>query len=298
MNTNSAIKHPTPTHKQAETSASPQLVPEHSIAPTAYGGLQVVPQPTPEQRPRASRVALDWLEVQDVTTTGYRVGVFMVKKARYATEADTRRKVKAWEVFTYWKQSKIAAAMGCSESQVWRGIKSLRDAGLAVRRRDSKVASYVFPQGQPQGQPQGHAQGHAQVPLIGMNQRIEPKNRTRERKGREEDRNVKTPPYSPYAKIKCPKCKRQWSASTGTLCSVCHMDVRDLEAEMKQNAANEQARERHEEAERLSREAWKTVAKDKAEADQADPTKAKAERRDLLRAFENSKADWAGRADD
>ena len=290
MQTRVAIQHEHPPETQAQSTAP------------AYGGLQVVPQPTPEQRPRASRVAMGWLKVQDLTPTGYRVGLFLAKKARFATEEDTWRKVKPGEVFTFWPQAKIAAAMGRSESQVWRGIKSLRGAGFEVRQREQRVASYVFPQVkaqvQAQGLTQGQAQVQAQVLLIGMNQRIEPKNRTREGKGSSEDRNVTPPPYSPYSKIKCPKCKRQWSASTGTLCSTCHKDVGDLEVEMKQFEANEQARGRRDESERLRREDWRTVAKDKAEADKADPTKAKAERRDLMRAFEESMTDWAGRADD
>ena len=95
---------------------------------------------------RASNEARAWLAVADVTPTGHRVGIIMARHVRYATVADLARKVTEGEVFTYWPQSKIAVALGCSQRQVRRGVNSLKAAGLKVRQRDRPgVASYVFP---------------------------------------------------------------------------------------------------------------------------------------------------------
>ena len=95
---------------------------------------------------RASNVARAALVVADVTPTGYRVGVFMADHARYAKPEDIRRNVQTDEIFTYWPQAKIAAEMGCSERQVRRGMRSLREAGVIdVRRRVRPCeASYVW----------------------------------------------------------------------------------------------------------------------------------------------------------
>ena len=95
---------------------------------------------------RASNDALAWLATADVTPTGYRVGRFLANHARYATAADVRRRVTPGEVFTYWPQSKIATELGCSERQVSRGVRSLREAGaLDVRQRVRPCeASYVL----------------------------------------------------------------------------------------------------------------------------------------------------------
>ena len=95
---------------------------------------------------RASNDALAWLATADVTPTGYRVGKFLAHHARYATAADVRRRVNPGEVFTYWPQSKMATELGCSERQVQRGIRSLREAGaLDVRQRVRPCeASYVL----------------------------------------------------------------------------------------------------------------------------------------------------------
>ena len=95
---------------------------------------------------RASNEARAWLVVADVTPTGYRVGKFLASHARYATAADVRRHVVPGEIFCYWRQATIAAELGCSERQVRRGVRSLREAGaLDVRRRVRPCeASYVF----------------------------------------------------------------------------------------------------------------------------------------------------------
>ena len=72
----------------------------------------------------------------------------MADHARYAKPADVRRNVQPGEIFTYWPQAKVAAEMGCSERQVRRGVRSLREAGaLEVRRRVRPCeASYVWVQ--------------------------------------------------------------------------------------------------------------------------------------------------------
>ena len=113
--------------------------------PIQTGPLHVVSR-SPESR--ASNEARAWLVVADVTPTGYRVGKFLASHARYATAADVRRNVVPGEIFTYWPQAKIAAEMGCSERQVRRGVRSMREAGaLEVRRRVRPCeASYVWVQ--------------------------------------------------------------------------------------------------------------------------------------------------------
>ena len=99
-----------------------------------------------EFTPRASSIALRWLATADVTPTGRRVGRFMAGKARFATAADVDRKVAPGDVFCYWPLATVAAALGCSERQVKRGVRSLREAGFEVRRRVRPFeASYVFP---------------------------------------------------------------------------------------------------------------------------------------------------------
>ena len=97
---------------------------------------------------RASNAARAALVVANVTPTGYRVGIFMANHARYAKLSDIRRNVSPGEIFTYWPQAKVAAEMGCSERQVRRGVRSLREAGaLEVRRRVRPCeASYVWVQ--------------------------------------------------------------------------------------------------------------------------------------------------------
>ena len=95
---------------------------------------------------QTENAARRWLETADVTPTGYRVGRFMVDRARVATAADVRRKVKPGEIFCYWSEAKMAIALGKSVRQIKRGVRSLREAGvIQVRRRCSpSAASYVF----------------------------------------------------------------------------------------------------------------------------------------------------------
>ena len=130
--------------------AARSITPFSSSPATPENGQQSLgPGPTGVVRrgqSRASNDALAWLATADVTPTGYRVGRFLANHSRYATAADVRRRVTPGEVFTFWPQSKIATELGCSERQVRRGIRSLREAGeLEVRRRVRPCeASYVW----------------------------------------------------------------------------------------------------------------------------------------------------------
>ena len=123
----------------AQLARDPQL-------PLPTGPTHVVSRSS--KQPRASNVARARLVVATVTPTGYRVGKFLAGHASYATDTDVRRHVAPGEIFCYWPQSKIAADLGCSERQVRRGIRSLREAGvLEVRRRVRPCeASYVWVQ--------------------------------------------------------------------------------------------------------------------------------------------------------
>ena len=116
-----------------------------TFGPVEQPPLKIVARST---QTRASNAARARLVVSKVTPTGYRVGVFMADHARYAKPADVRRNVQPGEIFTYWPQAKVAAEMGCSERQVRRGVRSLREAGaLEVRRRVRPCeASYVWVQ--------------------------------------------------------------------------------------------------------------------------------------------------------
>ena len=126
----------------------------HDVAPRiephqiGIGPVGLPPRQQARQTPtpRASNEARALLVVADVTPTGYRVGKFLAAHARHATTSDIRRKVEAGEIFCYWPQTKIAAELGCSERQVRRGIRSLREAGvIAVRQRVRPYgAAYVF----------------------------------------------------------------------------------------------------------------------------------------------------------
>ena len=129
------------------SSASVHLypIPPSTPQPGLPTALKIVSRST---QTRASNVARAALAVANVTPTGYRVGIFMADHARYATAADVRRNVVPGEIFTYWPQAKIAADLGCSERQVRRGVRSMREAGaLEVRRRVRPCeASYVWVQ--------------------------------------------------------------------------------------------------------------------------------------------------------
>ena len=125
------------------STAQSDLDPKLPNGPPLKTALKIVFRSTQTRASNAARAAL---VVADVTPTGYRVGVFMADHARYAKPEDIRRNVEPDEIFTYWPQAKIAAAMGCSERQVRRGVRSLREAGaLEVRRRVRPCeASYVW----------------------------------------------------------------------------------------------------------------------------------------------------------
>ena len=134
------------------TNTNPTIAPlydrsakQPTFGPVEQPPLKIVSRSTQTRASNAARAAL---VVANVTPTGYRVGLFMANHARYATLSDIRRNVSPGEIFGYWPQAKIAAAMGCSERQVQRGVRSLREAGaLEVRRRVRPCeASYVWVQ--------------------------------------------------------------------------------------------------------------------------------------------------------
>ena len=189
MQTANAIKHETTHHAQAQPGVGP---------------LGLVPQPKAQPRPRASNEARAWLAVADVTPTGHRVGLIMARHVRFATVADLARKVTEGEVFTYWPQSKIALALGCSQRQVRRGINSLKAAGLKVRQRDRPlVASYVFPVRS--GVLSGVRSGVRS--LIRNEPRTEP--RTNHVRSSSPERTV------------CDRCGNDWPSRFGTTCYRC-----------------------------------------------------------------------------
>ena len=125
-----------------KSTAQPDLDPQE---PLPTGPTHIASRSTQTRASNAARAAL---VVSKVTPTGYRVGIFMANHARYAKPSDIRRNVVPGEIFTYWSQAKIAAEMGCSERQVRRGVRSMREAGtLEVRRRVRPCeASYVWVQ--------------------------------------------------------------------------------------------------------------------------------------------------------
>ena len=129
----------------ATSTANQITATDYETQGTPATGLRLV---STSPNSRASNAARAVLVVANVTPTGYNVGVFMANHARYAKPSDIRRNVAPGEVFTYWPQVKIAAALGCSERQVQRGVRSLRESGvLTVRRRVRPCeASYVWVQ--------------------------------------------------------------------------------------------------------------------------------------------------------
>ena len=70
----------------------------------------------------------------------------MADRARVATAADVRRKVRPGEFFCDWSLARVAVALGKSVRQIKRGVRALREAGvIQVRRRVSpSAATYVF----------------------------------------------------------------------------------------------------------------------------------------------------------
>ena len=183
--------------------------------PIQTGPLHVVSR-SPESR--ASNEARAWLVVADVTPTGYRVGKFLASHARYATAADVRRHVVPGELFCYWPQATIAAEIGCSERQVRRGVRSLREAGtLEVRRRVRPCeASYVWVQpvrsdgAGVRSESACVLSGVRSGVLSGVRSHTEP--RTKPQKNHE---------GSSRAREVCKICGNNWPAEYGTECFKC-----------------------------------------------------------------------------
>ena len=203
--------------------------PKLSTGPPLKTALKIVSRST---ETRASNEARAWLVVADVTPTGYRVGKFLASHARYATAADVRRHVVPGEIFCYWRQATIAAEMGCSERQVRRGVRSLREAGaLDVRRRVRPCeASYVFHASKARegsrGCDEGATNGGSDVlsdvrsgVLSGVRSHTEPRTEPRKNHG-----------GSSRARVVCPECRHDWLAedrdgkSYGTKCYNCGHD--------------------------------------------------------------------------
>ena len=176
---------------------------------------------------RASNAARAALVVADVTPTGYRVGIFMANKARFAKPSDIRRHVAPGEIFTYWPQAKIAAGLGCSERQVSRGVRSLREAGaIEVRRRVRPCeASYVWVQPVVSGVgsdvrsdgacvgSDGAGVGSGVVSGVGSGVGSHTEPRTEPKKNH--DRS------SSRAREVCKACGNNWPAEFGTTCYRC-----------------------------------------------------------------------------
>ena len=183
------------------STAQPDLDPQ---APLPTGPTHVASRSTQTRASNAARAAL---VVSKVTPTGYRVGLFMANHARYAKPADVRRNVEPGEIFTYWPQAKVAAAMGCSERQVRRGVRSLREAGaIDVRRRVRPCeASYVWVQPVLSGVLSG---GRSDV-LSHTEPRKEP-----------QSNHVR----SSRARVVCENCKHDWPDGYGTYCKKCGHD--------------------------------------------------------------------------
>ena len=161
---------------------------------------------------RASNAARAALVVANVTPTGYRVGIFMANKARFAKPSDVRRNVVPGEIFTYWPQAKIAAEMGCSERQVSRGVRSLREAGaLDVRRRVRPCeASYVWVQ--PVGSDvRSDGEGVGSGVVSGVGSHTEPRTEPQKNHDRSSSR----------AREVCKACGNNWPAEYGTTCYRC-----------------------------------------------------------------------------
>ena len=205
------------------SSASVHLYPIPELTP--YRGLPTGPTHVASRstQTRASNVARARLVVSKVTPTGYRVGVFMADHARYAKPADVRRNVQPGEIFTYWPQAKVAAEMGCSERQVRRGVRSLREAGVIdVRRRVRPCeASYVWVQ--------PVLSGVRSDVLSGVLSHTEPLNN---QVGSSRAREV------------CKICGNNWPAEYGTVCHKCPQptasELREREREQRNKEAGDE----------------------------------------------------------
>ena len=223
----------------AQRARDPQAVPSTERQPGLPPALKIVFRSTETRASNAARAAL---VVANVTPTGYRVGLFMADHARYATEADVRRNVVPGEIFTYWPQAKIAAEMGCSERQVRRGVRSMREAGaLVVRRRVRPCeASYVWVQpvrSDVRSDGVGVRSESACVlsdvrsgVLSGVRSHTEP--RTEPQKNHEGS--------SSRAREVCKICGHDWPAEYGTTCYQCPQPTASQRRDQEQQKRNEE----------------------------------------------------------
>ena len=173
---------------------------------------------------RASNVARKRLVVANVTPTGYRIGKFLAGKARFAKPSDIRRNVVPGEIFTFWPQEKIAAKLGCSESTVSRGVRSLREAGVMdVRQRVRPCeASYVWvvsDQSPDQSSDQSNARpydvsGASSGDGSGDGSHTEPRTEPRTNHVRSSSR----------ARVVCAKCGHDFPGGYGSKCHKCNHD--------------------------------------------------------------------------
>ena len=205
------------TRTMTTSNASRSIAPDTETQGTpATGPTHVASRSTQTRASNAARAAL---VVADVTPTGYRVGVFIANKARFAKPSDIRRNVVEGEIFTYWPQAKIAAEIGCSDRQVRRGVRSLREAGvLEVRRRVRPCeASYVWVQpvrSDVRSDGEGVLSGVRSGVLSGVLSHTEP--RTEPRKNQERS--------SSRARVVCPKCGHDFPGGYGSKCHKCNHD--------------------------------------------------------------------------
>ena len=210
--------------------------PKLPTGPPLKTALKIVSR-SPESR--ASNAARAALVVANVTPTGYRVGLFMAGHARYAKPEDIRRNVVPGEIFNYWPQAKIAAEMGCSERQVRRGVRSLREAGtLKVRRRVRPCeASYVWilPVRSDVRSESAGVHGPLCYPLMsgvlsGVRSHTEP--RTEPQKNHVE---------SSRAREVCKICGNNWPAEYGTECYQCPQPTASQRRDQEFKRRNEEA---------------------------------------------------------
>ena len=212
----------------AQLARDPQAVPSSEQHPPLKTALKIVSRSTETRASNAARAAL---VVANVTPTGYRVGLFMAGHARYAKPEDIRRNVVPGELFSYWPQAKIAAEMGCSERQVRRGVRSLREAGaLDVRRRVRPCeASYVWVL-PVRSESAGVRSGVRSGVLSGVRSHTEP--RTEPQKNQES---------SSRAREVCKICGHDWPAEYGTTCYQCPQPTASQRRRRAQEKRNEEA---------------------------------------------------------
>ena len=140
----------------------------------------------------------------------------MANHSRYARAADRRRNVAPGEIFCFWPQTKIAAELGCSERQVSRGVRSLREAGaLTVRQRVRPCeASYVWSHsvGSGVGSDVGSHVGSGVVSGVGSH--TEPRTEPQKNHVRSSSR----------ARVVCAKCGHDFPGGYGSKCHKCNYD--------------------------------------------------------------------------